>query len=187
MFKAKPKFTPQLIFEQKPPSTNNRLRQRLLIAGILALGILLWQTIVIACTQPYSPSTPIFLSFDDLRAPIISKPASTINKNGKIVLFNNYLLVNEPSKGIHVFDNQNPETPIAISFIPIVGNLDIVIKDSTLYADSYTDLVMLDISDMENIQYLNRLAGAFEPKYMNEYYGYQPEDGVIIDFEWGNY
>ncbi|MDX1315726.1 MAG: hypothetical protein R3356_09505, partial [Eudoraea sp.] len=47
--------------------------------------------------------------------------------------------------------------PRKISFIKIAGNVDISVKDSYLYADSITDLMVFDISDISNIQIVNRL------------------------------
>jgi len=80
-----------------------------------------------------------------------------IEESGKIYEYQDYIFVNDKYKGVHVIDNSNPESPQKISFIKIAGNVDISIKDNFLYADSLMDLIVLDISDINNIEIVNRL------------------------------
>lgn len=80
-----------------------------------------------------------------------------IEESGKIYAYEDYIFINDTYKGVHVIDNSNPATPKKISFIKIAGNVDISIKDNYLYADSLTDLMVLDISDINNIQIVSRL------------------------------
>ncbi|HSN08681.1 MAG TPA: hypothetical protein VLS85_06570, partial [Hanamia sp.] len=54
-------------------------------------------------------------------------------------------------KGIHIIDNSNPTAPQNISFVKIPGNIDLAVKGNTLYADSYGDLVTLDVSNPLNV------------------------------------
>jgi hypothetical protein len=80
---------------------------------------------------------------------------------GKIYFKDNYIFVNESLKGIHVIDNNNPSEPVFVSFIEIPGNVDMAIKDSILYADSFIDLVALDISDIYDIKEVGRIDSIF--------------------------
>lgn len=82
-----------------------------------------------------------------------------IEESGKIYAYQDYIFVNDKYKGVHVIDNSTPESPRKISFIKIAGNVDISIKDNFLYADSITDLIVLDISDINSIEIVNRLEG----------------------------
>lgn len=82
-----------------------------------------------------------------------------IDESGKIYAYGDYIFVNDKYRGVHVIDNSNPEAPRKISFIKIAGNVDISIKDDFLYADSITDLIVLDISDIDTIEIVNRLEG----------------------------
>ncbi len=111
------------------------------------------------CTEmkPYNCDEPIYLSFDKLRSdyPAIKKPKK-IGKAGKIYVYGDILLINEKNKGIHVVDNRVKETPIRKYFIEIPGNIDIAVKDGYLYADSFTDLVVLDIRDIDHIKLVDR-------------------------------
>jgi hypothetical protein len=111
---------------------------------------------------------------------------------GKIYIYNNYLLINERGIGIHIYDNSNPAIPVQVSFMNIPGNLDMAINNSVLYVDSYDDFLVLDISDISNIQLLKRMDGIFpqsHPKFNGVIIGYK--DTVIIteerinpDFGW---
>jgi hypothetical protein len=80
-----------------------------------------------------------------------------IKNPGKIYVYGKYLLVNETRQGIHVYDNENPQTPVAVGFIRILGNTDMAIKDGVLYADHMDNLVALTVHDFNSIQENGRL------------------------------
>ena len=69
----------------------------------------------------------------------IGKAAKIYNyKNGDI------LLINERNKGIHVVDNRiKHKVTKGDHFIEIPGNVDMAVKDGYLYADSFTDMLVL--------------------------------------------
>lgn len=75
----------------------------------------------------------------------------SVKKPGKIYIYNNFLLVNEVKEGIHVFDNSNPSSPQAISFISLLGNTDMAIKDDILYADHNGDLKSIRLNGFTSI------------------------------------
>lgn len=88
---------------------------------------------------------------------IVMKAPRTVNAPGKIYVYGNYLLVNEKRQGIHVFDNADPATPVNLGFLQLLGNTDMAIKDSVLYADHMGNLVALTIKDLESIEEKGRL------------------------------
>lgn len=90
---------------------------------------------------------PVYLSYIEFRATKALQPAQAMVHPGKICLFGNYLYVNEISKGIHIIDNTYPATPTAVAFIDLLGNIDVTISNNILYADSFVDLVMFDVSN----------------------------------------
>lgn len=55
-------------------------------------------------------------------------------------------------KGIHIIDNSNPVNPHSIAFIQILANKDMEIRGDYLYADSLMDLVVFDISNINDIR-----------------------------------
>jgi hypothetical protein len=111
--------------------------------------------------ETYELSNPEYLSYDNLRAPISDTAPEEFNHPGKIYLLGDYIFVNEIRKGIHVVDNADPENPEVISFIKIPGNIDMAIKNEILYADSYVDLIAIDISDLDDIKELARFEDVF--------------------------
>ena len=109
------------------------------------------------------------------------------------MLHNKYLLLekftctaipfflNEPNKGVHIIDNSNPASPINKSFISIPGNYDIAVKGNILYADCFTDLLALDISNINNISLKNYLANVYpEKRWVNGYY----LDSGFVAIDW---
>lgn len=112
--------------------------------------------------RDYLVARPLTVSLEEFRAePDIIGP-QPINKSGKIYAYANFIFVNEPYKGIHIIDNTNPQAPLKTGFITIAGNVDISVKDNYLYADSLQDLIVLDISDLNNIQQVSRLEGVLQ-------------------------
>jgi len=101
--------------------------------------------------RPLTISKAEFKNSVDIISPL------PIKESGKIYAYQDYIFVNDKYRGVHVIDNSNPEAPKKISFIKIAGNVDISVKDNYLYADSIMDLVVLDISDINNIKIVNRL------------------------------
>lgn len=80
-----------------------------------------------------------------------------VRESGKIYAYKDYIFINDKNTGVHVVDNSNPAAPTKIAFIKIPANVDISVKDDFLFADSLTDLIVLDISDINNIRQVKRL------------------------------
>ncbi len=101
------------------------------------------------------------MSYENLRSSVKDTTPAEISTPGKIYLYGDFILVNEVRKGIHVVNNADPANPEVISFIKIPGNIDLAIKNNILYADSYVDLVAIDISDLNNIKEVARFEDLF--------------------------
>ena len=112
-------------------------------------------------TVTYRGTESVRVTLNELRIGIKTLPAQDLENPGKIYVKDNYLFINELKKGIHVIDNTNPSLPKAISFIQILGNIDMGVKDNILYADSYTDFIALDISNPQNVKEVSRIKEVF--------------------------
>jgi hypothetical protein len=88
---------------------------------------------------------------------ITIKSPRAVDHPGKIYFYNQYLLVNEQKRGIHVFNNADPAQPENIGFIEIIGNTDMAMKDNILYADHLGELVALEITNFTSISEKGRL------------------------------
>lgn len=97
--------------------------------------------------------------FENSVAIIAPRP---IEESGKVYAYGDYIFVNDKYQGVHVIDNSNPSQPVRTGFIKIPGNVDLSVKDDYLFADSLMDLLVLDISDMDNIRVVDRLEGVLQ-------------------------
>ncbi|GAB2498424.1 hypothetical protein GCM10027164_32860 [Algoriphagus taiwanensis] len=131
----------------------------------------------VTSTYTYRTMLPVYLEMSDVRARIIApEPPQALENPGKIYIYGDYLLVNEPTKGIHILDNTNPANPINLNFIPIEGNIDLAVNDEMLYADNYADLLVFDLSNLGNIRLVKRVEDVFLSQYVHE-------TGQIITFK----
>ena len=106
----------------------------------------------------YSSSADLYL--------IQNKPARTVTNAGKIYVKDNYIFQNEIGEGIHILNNTNPANTIRSGFISIKGSQEIAIKGNYLYSNNFNDLVVVDISDINNVKEAGRVKNIF---YNNNY------------------
>jgi hypothetical protein len=112
----------------------------------------------------YTQYTPVYLTLEEIHSgQIVNEDARELVDPGKIYFYNNYIFINEGRDGVHVIDNSNPESPQNIAFIAIPGNEDVSIKNDIMYANSYVDLLSIDVSDVQNASILNRTESVFNP------------------------
>lgn len=120
----------------------------------------------------------------DVLASINGNPAQSIDHAGKLYLKDNYIYLNEVKKGIHVIDNSNPSHPTQVAFLSIPGNNDIAIKGNILYADMYTDMLALDISNPRQVTLTGKLDNFFVG---NTYFTGGPNtnvsDSILVDWK----
>ena len=129
-----------------------------------------------ACTdkvfETFNANSPIYMSYSDLRSAVKMNTAQRLNNPGKIYFKDNFIFINEKMRGIHVFDVSDPKNPQNKGFIEIPGNVDIAIKDNILYADSYVDLVAIDVSSFSAMKEVGRVEKVFPytlPTYDTKY------------------
>ena len=141
------------------------MRKSLWASPVFAAVVFVAATVfvVTGCTsyERVSVFSPIYLSYAELRTPVMAVDPVDIGTTGKIYVKDSYIYVNELYEGIHVIDNTDPSSPQRIAFIPIPGNVDMAIKGTTLYADSYVDLVAVDIADPLNAVEVARIEDTF--------------------------
>lgn len=128
--------------------------------------------------RTYTFFEPIYADLEEVRAGFKITGPVDMKSTGKIYLFGQYIFINEPGEGVHIIDNQDRKNPVIKKFITIPGNFDIAVKGNVLYADSYLDLLVIDIADLNNIGLLERLLNVF-PNY-NTQLGLTAEPGKVI-------
>ncbi len=141
------------------------MRESLRASAVFAAVVFVAATVfvVTGCsdTERVWGFSPIYLSYAELRTPVMAVDPVDIGTTGKIYVKDSYIYINELYEGIHVIDNADPSSPQKIAFIPIPGNVDMAIKGTTLYSDSYVDLVAIDIADPLNAVEVARIEDAF--------------------------
>lgn len=129
---------------------------------------------------------PIYATAQDLES-IDVKATAPLENPGRIYLYENYLLVNDQAKGIHIYDNSNNSNPTEVSFIAIPGNLDFSVSNGMLYADNITDMIIIDISNPANPVYKNRIQGVFPVQQFPDEFGafecVDPAKGMVVGWE----
>jgi len=113
------------------------------------------------CVEFKRPAVPIYMSYQRLRESVQVEAARPPDRLGRVYLYQNYVFLNEQNEGIHIIDNTDPTLPVNLGFIRIPGNTDIAMRDNYLFADSYVDLVTLDMNNPANIQVVNRQENLF--------------------------
>lgn len=156
--------------------------------------LLVMMAALTACTDrttqfiTYEANVPVYMAYDDFRASFEKSAPIEISHPGKMYFKDGYLFVNEYGKGIHVIDNSNPASPEKVAFYEIPGNVDMAIRGNILFADSYIDLLAIDIADINNPVEIDRIENVF-PEIVPEgelWYPYAMVDkskGVIVGWE----
>lgn len=139
-------------------------------------------------TEIFTANSPVYMSYEDLRKAVKQSAASDLVNPGKIYFKDQFIFIVEEMKGIHVFDNNNPSVPVNKTFIEIPGNADIAIKGDILYADSYIDMVAIDISDLNAVKEVGRVEKVLPytiPPYDEKYplARIDEKKGVVTDWE----
>ncbi|TSA33765.1 MAG: hypothetical protein D4R64_13495 [Porphyromonadaceae bacterium] len=139
-------------------------------------------------TEIFTANSPIYMSYEDLRLAVKQSAATDLVNPGKIYFKDQFIFIVEEMKGIHVFDNTDPANPINQTFVEVPGNADIAIKGDILYADSYIDMVAIDISDLTAIKEVGRVQKVLPytlPPYDDKYpmARIDEEKGVVTGWE----
>lgn len=136
----------------------------------------------------YEANVPVYMSYKEFRNSFQKSDPVEITQPGKMYFKDGYLFVNEVGKGIHVIDNSNPASPEKVAFYEIMGNVDLAIRGNILYADSYIDLVSIDITDINNPKEVGRLENIFPEVFPegDRWFPYAMVDkskGVIVNWK----
>lgn len=129
---------------------------------------------IISCTKDYGKvevtyqeATAIYGDIEAIRSQPLNETIREITNPGKIYLGNDVILIGEEQEGIHVIDNSDPINPTSVNFINIPGNKEFFVKDNKIYAETYYDLVKIDISDMYNAVLDSRAEYVFQDLWKN--------------------
>jgi len=151
----------------------------------IAFLLIAFISLVIACTKTsvkehYVLYRPLYKTKDAVRTNIRNSQSEAILKPGKLVWKDNYIFLNDVDRGVHIIDISNPAQPKTVSFIHIPGCVDLAINGQYLYADCYTDLVTIDISNPLQIAVKQFLPGVFPHRRYDNFV----QDTTKVVTEW---
>ncbi|MCY7421498.1 MAG: hypothetical protein LH478_07120 [Chitinophagaceae bacterium] len=154
------------------------------LSGLMAIiicGFTMQGCVKDTCTRRFTMMTPVYKTNEEVRANIKNSPAKEVQHPGKMFVLGNYIFLNEVDKGVHIIDNSNPAKPVNKYFVNIPGNIDLAVNGTTLYADLYSDMVTIDISNPASIVVNKVIEDAFPfRRYSN---GFVPDNSkVIVDW-----
>lgn len=112
---------------------------------------------------------PVYVPASELRD-IRNEAPQPIQLSGTIYLRDSLLFLLEQRKGIHVFNIQDTLNTINLAFFKIPAVTDFTLSGNLLYADSWKDLVVIDISDLQQIQVVDRILGVISPSLVPPLY-----------------
>jgi hypothetical protein len=135
--------------------------------------------------QMIEASVPIYADTNKL-APVAIESSRPVSNSGKIYVYGNYIFQNELNEGIHIIDYSIPTQPAKKAFLTIPFNTEMAIKGNHLYANSVTDLLVVDLSDPLHPSVVNKIKHAFPfvPQTYPPDGGYfvcpDPSKGVVV-------
>ena len=159
----------------------------------LALIVLLLPLFLVSCvdqrveTITWFEYEPIYMSEEEFMSSVTVAPPRDLEVPGKIYYYQGYLFVNERNEGIHIIDNRDPSNPVNEGFITIPASKDLAVKGDLLYADSHKDLLVFDISDLQNPELIERIEDVFNtaatiaPGFTTQ--EINPTKGLVVDWK----
>lgn len=119
-------------------------------------------------TVTYQEATPVYGDLEEIRNLTLNVAPQEIDNPGKIYITNDIILIGEETEGVHVMDNTDPSSPQAINFINIPGTREFFVKDNFLYAESYYDVVKLDITNPRDVKLVSRAENIFAEPWLDD-------------------
>ncbi|OIQ37480.1 MAG: hypothetical protein BM555_00725 [Crocinitomix sp. MedPE-SWsnd] len=133
-------------------------------------------------------NVPVYMDYDAFRTSFYYEAeAVPVEHPGNIYIHNQYIFVVDEDKGIHILDNHDKTNPYFLGFMNIPGATQVSVDGTTLYANSFIDLVTIDISNINDPKMINRDEDVFTystPISNDEYpiADIYKDRGVVVDW-----
>ena len=121
----------------------------------------------------------------DIFSDVVRQPVNVIS----VVEEGDRLYTVDADLGVHVVDNSDPRSPIQIAFIQVGGIRTATVSGQFLYVNNYGDFVTLDISDLTDIEVVDRRVGEFgnlptsPPNHRGFFECYDESRGPLLGWE----
>jgi hypothetical protein len=125
---------------------------------------------------------------------VYARGAQATVRAGKIYVTGNLLFQVEQDSGIHVINIADRANPVKLGFIHSAMCREVAVKNGYVYTNNLSDLVVVDISDINHVKVKSRLENVFPhlvlqspPAFANGQLTYfecpDPSKGVIIGWQ----
>ncbi len=88
-------------------------------------------------------------------------PARATVHAGKIYVLGSIIYQVEQDSGIHVINYSNPSNPQKLAFIRSFLCKELSVKNGRIYTNNFSDLVVIDASDINNVREIARTNAVF--------------------------
>lgn len=162
-------------------------------AARLLVGWLFAACALAACTEKEplgfsgAGKRPVYLPESQL-SDIRNLPPQPVQQSGSIFLLDTLFFMVEFKKGIHVYRIGDSADVRELTFFNIPAVTEFSISGDRLYADSWRDLLTIDISNLYQIRLLNRQVRVIEPLlFPPQYDGFfecvEETKGAVVGWE----
>ncbi len=110
-------------------------------------------------TYTYKVYEPVYRTADEIGAEIVFVEDRTLENPGKFFYYRDMILINERDNGVHIIDNSDLQNPKKLGFIAIEGNQDISLSGNYIYADTWQNIIVIDIEDIREPEVVNVING----------------------------
>jgi hypothetical protein len=131
---------------------------------------------------------PVYIDFDVTK--IKNEKPKPLISGTNFILYKTLIFLIEKNEGIHIVDNSNPALPNFISFIALPSVQHLTAAEDVLYINYGKDLVLVDISNINNVKFLSSVKGFFstdQEEVPQDYAGYfecvDDKKGIIKSWE----
>lgn len=125
---------------------------------------------------------------------ITAAPVRPTVNAGKIYTVGNIIYQVEQDSGIHVINYSNPSAPQKLGFIKSFLCKEVSVKNGLIYTNNFSDLVVLNASDLNNVREVARTVNVFpdlalqypsKPNQFSTIYFEcpDPKKGIVIKWE----
>jgi len=116
----------------------------------------------------FQEATAIYGDMDVIRNVALIAPTTEIENPGKLFIGDDFILIGEEGKGVHVVNNSDRQNPLAEMFINIPGNREFFVDGHILYAESFYDVVKIDIENPLSPVLLDRAENAIQDIFTDD-------------------
>ena len=160
---------------------------------IFLVGSLALNSCRSTCDQTvyYNAKIPVYGSLNSIRTSFAIQGVQPMDSIVNIVELDHAYFLEEKNKGVHVIDKKSFTSPTRTAFINAPGCLSIAGSGTTLYIGQATDLLTIDVADLNNITKTKVVQNLFNEDFVKEdsfIIGYRSEyvEWVIEDRDCGD-